>query len=110
MSSDQREMLASERVAEDLNGVFDGDGAALGGGETGEVHEAGHVAADEEVGVLFEHVVELERAHFSGDVGECYREGAAEAAALLGLAEGDERDVFDRGKQGAGGFARASAA
>ncbi len=110
MSSDQREMLASERVAEDLDGVFDGDGAALGCGESGEVHEAGHVAADEEVGVLFEHVVELERAHFSGNVGECYRECAAEAAALLGLAEGDEGDVFDRGKQGAGGFARASAA
>lgn len=98
MSSDQWEMLASERVAEDLNGVFDGDGAALGGGESGEVHEAGHVAADEEVGVLFEHVVELERAHFSGDVGEGYREGTAETAALLRLAERDEGDIFDRGK------------
>lgn len=98
MSSDQWEMLASERVAEDLDGVFDGDGAALGSGESGEVHEAGHVPADEEIGVLFEHVVELERAHFPGNVGECYRECATEAAALLGLAEGDEGDVFDRGK------------
>lgn len=91
-------MLASERVAEDLDGVFDGDGAALGGGESGEVHEAGHVAADEEVRVLFEYVVELERAHFPGNVGECYRECAAETTALLRLAEGDEGDVFDRGK------------
>lgn len=64
MSSDQREMLASERVAEDLDGVFDGNGASLGGGESGEMHEAGHIAADKEIGVLFEHVVELERTHF----------------------------------------------
>lgn len=110
MSSDQLEMLASERVAEDLDGVFDGDGASLGGGESGEMHEAGHIAADKEIGVLFEHVVELERTHFPRNVGKGYREGAAETAALLGLAEGDEGDVFDRGKQGAGGFARASAA
>lgn len=87
-----------DSVAEDLDGVFDRDGASLGGGESREVHEAGHVAADEEVGVLFEHVVELERAHFSGNVGKGYREGAAEAATLLGLAEGDQGDVFDRGK------------
>ena len=90
--------------------MFYGDGAALGSGESGEVHEAGHVAADEEVRMLFENVVELERTHFSGNVGKGYGEGATEATALLGLAEGDERDVFDRGKQGAGGFARASAA
>ncbi len=78
--------------------MFDGDGAALGGGESGEVHEAGHVAADEEVRVLFEHVVELERAHFPRDVGKGYREGATETTALLRLAERDEGDVFDRGK------------
>ncbi len=76
-------------VAEDLDGVFGGDGAALGGGEAGEVHEAGHVAADEEIGLLFEDVVELERAHFSGNVREGDGESAAEAAALLTLAEGE---------------------
>lgn len=90
--------------------MFDRQWTSLICSEPGEVHEAGHVAADEEIGVLFEHVVELERTHFPRNVGKGYREGAAETAALLGLAEGDEGDVFDRGKQGAGGFARASAA
>ena len=90
--------------------MFYGDGAALGGGESGEVHEAGHVAADEEVRMLFENVVELERTHFSGNVGKGYGESATEATALLGLAEGHEGDIFDRGKQGASGFARARAA
>ena len=90
--------------------MFYGDGAALGGGESGEVHEAGHVAADEEVRMLFENVVELERTHFSGNVGKGHGEGATEATALLGLAEGHEGDIFDRGKQGASGFARARAA
>jgi hypothetical protein len=35
------------------------DRAALSDGEAGEVHEAGHVAADEDVGVGFQDVVEF---------------------------------------------------
>ncbi len=82
-------------VAEDLDGVFDGDLATLVGGEAGEVHEAGHIAADEKVGFLFEDVVELEGAHFSGNVREGDREGAAEAAALFALAEGKQCEIAD---------------
>ncbi len=85
-------------VAEDLDGVFDGHLSTLVGGEAREVHEAGHVAADEEVGLLFEDVVEFERSHFSGDVREGDREGAAEAAALFALAEGEQGDIADGGK------------
>lgn len=82
-------------VAEDLDGVFDRNLSTLRGSETRQVHEARHVAADEEVGVLLEDVVELERSHFPGDVREGDGEGSAEAAALFALSEGDECDVAD---------------
>ena len=83
-------------VAKDLDGVFNGDLATLRGGESGEVHQAGHVTADEEIWFLFEDVVELERSHFSRDVREGDGECAAEAAALFALAEGDQGDILDR--------------
>ncbi len=78
--------------------MFDGNLATLIGGKAGEVHEAGHVAADEEVGLLFEDVVEFEGAHFSRDVGKGDGEGATEAAALFALAEGEQGDIADGGK------------
>ena len=46
-------------------------------------------------GFSVEDVVELEGAHAAGDVREGHREGAAEAAALVGLAEGDDFEVAD---------------
>ena len=87
-----------------------GDRAALGVGEAAEVHEAGHVDADEHVGLGVEDVVELEGAHLAGDVGEGDGEGAAEAAALFRLAEGDDLGVFDGGEQGADGLTGVGAA
>ena len=82
--------------------MFDGNLATLIGGKAGEVHETGHVAADEEVGFLFEDVVEFEGAHFSGDMREGDGEGATEAATLLALSEGEQSDIADGREQGAG--------
>ena len=86
------------------------DRAALGGGEAGEMHEAGHVDTDEQVGIGIEDIVELEGTHLAGDVGESDGEGAAEPTALLLLAERDDLGVFDRGQERADGLAGGGAA
>lgn len=86
------------------------DRTALGRGEAGEVHEAGHVDADEHVGIGIEDIVELEGAHLARDVGESDGEGAAKSAALFLLAERDDFGVFDRGEERADGLAGGGAA
>ena len=86
------------------------DRAALGDGEAVEMHEAGHVAADEDVGVGGEDVVEFERTHAAGNVREGDGKGAAEAATLLVLAEGGNDGVFDGAEELERGLAAASAA
>lgn len=86
------------------------DRTALGDGEAIEVHEAGHIAADEDVRVRFQDMVELERAHPPGNVGESDGKGAAETAALLGLAERSDKGVFDGFQELQGCLAAASAA
>ncbi len=86
------------------------DLAALGDGEAGEVHEAGHVSADEDIGIGFENIVQFQSAHAAGNVGEGDREGAAEAAALLGLAEGGDDGILNGFEQGEGGLTAAGAA
>ena len=85
------------------------DGAALGLGKAAEVHEAGHVDADEQVRLDVEDPVEFQGAHFSGDVREGHGKGAAEATALLCLTEGDDLRILNGGEQGADRLASASA-
>ena len=72
-----------------------GDGPSLGGGQTGKVHQAGHVDAGEHVGLGVENVVEFQRAHLARDVGKRHGKRAAEAAALFLLSERDDLGVLD---------------
>jgi len=65
-------------------------------GQSRKVHQTGHVAADQQIGMLIENVIQFQCAHFSGNVRESDREGSAETAALLGLAEGQQCDVLNR--------------
>ena len=99
-----------QRVAKNLDGVKLWDCAALVLCEPVEVHQAGHVRADEHVGLDFEHVIEFERSHLTGNVREGDGEGSAETAALFRLPEGDHLGIFDRCKQRAHGFAGLGAA
>lgn len=69
VGSDTASCAASDRVAQHLDCVQVGDRAALGAGEAGQVHEARHVSADQNVGLRFEDVIEFQRAHPTVDVG-----------------------------------------
>lgn len=86
------------------------DRAALGLGEAAEMHEAGHVDADEQIWLDVENSVEFEIPHPPRNVWEGDGEGAAESATLLGLTEGHDLSFFDGGKQAADGLTRAGAA
>src|SRR4051812_32603301 len=63
------------------------DRTALGGRQARQMHEAGHVAADQNVGVRFENVIELQRPHPPGNMREGNGKCSTEPAALLGLSE-----------------------
>ena len=71
------------------------DRAALGLGEAAEMHEAGHVDADEQIWLDVENSVEFEIPHPPRNVWEGDGEGAAESATLLGLTEGHDLSFFD---------------
>ena len=86
------------------------DGAPLGDGETGQVHKTGHVAADKDVRIGLENMVEFQGTHAAGNVGKRDGKGAAEAAALLGLTEGGDFGVADGFKEFHGGLTTAGAA
>ena len=75
------------------------DRSALDSGKAGDVHQAGHIAADQDVGIAFQNVIQLQGSHASGDVGEGDGKSASKATALLILAEGDDFCIFDRGEQ-----------
>ena len=97
-------------VAEDLNRVLVAERAALGLGETAEMHQARHVHPGEEIRLDVEDVVEFERTHPPRNVGKCHTKGATETTALLGLAEWNDCRVANRTQQFAGGSAGSSPA
>ena len=86
------------------------DRAALGLGEAAEMHEAGHVDADEQIWLDVENSIEFEVPHPPRNVWEGDGKSAAKTAALLGLTEGDDLRVIDGCQQRADGLAGASAA
>ena len=73
------------------------------------MHEAGHVAADEDVGLRFKDVVKFQRTHATGNVREGDGKRAAETATLFGLAKGSDGGVFNRFQQRERGFTAAGA-
>ena len=66
-----------------------GDRPLLLAGQPVEVHEAGQIRGDEDVGFVLHQVVELQGAHLSGNIREDHREGSAEPAALVALPDFD---------------------
>ena len=89
-----------ERVAQHLGHVQVRTGRALLLGEAAEVHEAAHVDADTRIsGLAARRCSSFRSAHRLGDVGKPHGKRAAEAAALLGLAELDQVHARDRPHQ-----------
>ena len=88
-------MIVVQRIPQDLREVEGLDRTVLAFGETGKMHEATHVTGDEVVGLNRFDVLQLQFAHGGGDIGKADGKRATEAAALLGLAEGDDLGVFD---------------
>ena len=86
------------------------DGFALFLGETAEVHEAAHIERGDDVGFGLADVFEFQLAHAFGDVRETHAESAAEAAALLALAEGQDCNAGDGSEELGGGVAALGAA
>jgi len=71
------------------------DAGALAAEGAADVHEAGVIGAGAGFGVGAEDALELVREHGGGDVGILDGEGAAEAAALVGVGEFNEGEAFD---------------
>ena len=75
---------------QDLGEVHGAYAGALAREQPADVHQARVVAGDEHLGSGLAHVARLVGAHRDRGVGVLEREGAAEAAALLGLRQVDE--------------------
>ncbi len=89
----------SSGAGQDLGEVQRGDAAALPGQAAADVHQAGRVAAGAQLGAGAADVGGLVREHRRGDVRVLHREGAAEAAALVGLGQLGQFDAADRAQQ-----------
>ena len=80
---------------EDLGKVHGAYAGPLAGQQSADVHQAGVVARDQDLGAGLAHVPGLVGAHGDRGVGVLHREGAAEAAALLGGGQVDEAQAAD---------------
>lgn len=74
------------------------------------MHQAGHIAAGENIGLSVEDMIHLECAHAARYMREGDRKGAAEAATLLTLAERDDLHVADGTEEFEDGLAAVRAA
>jgi len=71
------------------------DAGTLAAEGAADVHEAGVIGAGAGFGARAEDALELVGEHGGGDVGILDGEGAAEAAALVGVGEWEEGEAFD---------------
>lgn len=81
-----------------------GNGPALAARQPGEMHEAGHVPADQNIRAGFQNVIQLQRAHAARDMRKGDRKGASESTALLGLSKCGNRHTLDGFQQAQGGL------
>ena len=102
--------MTVEGGLEDLDEVecFDRLPAAIG--QAPKVHQAAHVSGDYKVRIARCHVLKFQTAHGRRNMREAHRKCAAEAAALLGFAEGNDLEAIDGLEELQGRFATARAA
>ena len=87
---------------QDFGEVHRADARVEAGEAAADVHEAGVVAHDEDLGARGHDVGDLVREHRGGGLGVLHGEGAAESAADLGVGQVDEGQAFNVAQEAVG--------